>query len=165
MQPMKTLVQEPTKVESTPPLDVRVNLTSPYGIVPTYGTDGAAAFDFYYAAHEEDYVSLYPGERTTLSLGICMEVPEKHVLLMFSRSGHGFKNGIRLSNCVGVIDSDYRGEIAVAIHNDGETRVRFYGTERIAQGIIMPIPTVNFVLTEELSNTERGSAGFGSTGK
>ena len=162
MQPLKQIVQAET---AKPSLAVKVQLISPYAQIPKYGTDGAAAFDFYYAAHEEDYVSLYPGERTTMSLGLCMEVPENHVLLMFSRSGHGFKNGIRLSNCVGVIDSDYRGEISVALHNDGDTRIRFYGTERIAQGIIIPIPQVMFQEASELNDTARGANGFGSTGR
>ena len=94
---------------------------------------------------------------------MCFEIPLQHVLLVYSRSGHGFKNNIRLSNSVGVLDSDYRGELKVKLAADNEPYYVAPG-ERIAQIMLMPIPVINFELVNELSNTER-KGGFGSTGK
>ena len=86
-------------------------------------------------------------------------------MLVFSRSGHGFKNSITLVNCVGVIDSDYRGELMVKLRNDSALRFSFEPGDRIAQAMIVQLPSVQFVAVEELSDTQRGAGGFGSTGK
>ena len=86
-------------------------------------------------------------------------------MLVFSRSGHGFNNGLRLANCVGVIDSDYRGQVKAKVHNDSNTTYQVKAGERIAQAMIVPIALVKFMVVDELSSTERGEGGGGSTGK
>lgn len=126
--------------------------------LPVYGSEGAACFDLYANNLRGD---------TTYGTGLAFEVPEGHVMLIFSRSGHGYKQGVRLANCVGVIDSDYRGEVSVKLHQDRRD-VDIYNAkcgERIAQAMIIPVDHVTFEEVEELSSTERGAGGFGSTGK
>ena len=138
---------------------INVKTLHPDAILPTYGTAGAACFDLYTLdsfAHTESS-AIY-------ATGLSFEVPKDHVMLIFSRSGHGFKDDIRLSNCVGVIDSDYRGEVKVKLAADGIRPPRFVKGERIAQAMILPIQQVSFALVDELSDTERGGNGFGSTG-
>lgn len=132
----------------------------PHAAVPTYGTPGAACFDL--RATEE--VSIAPRSAEEIGTGLAFEVPEGHVMLVFSRSGHGFKNGLRLANSVGVIDSDYRGEVKVKLHNDSHNRQRIAQGDRIAQALVLPVARVSFDLVEELSETERGANGIGSTG-
>lgn len=130
-------------------------------VVPKYATAGAAAFDL--CALEAGHTML--GKTVTTRTGLAFEVPEDHVMLVFSRSGHGFKNDVRLSNCVGVIDSDYRGEVQVKLTTDDKgTGLYFEAGDRIAQAMIVPIVTVDFIVSEELTETVRGEAGFGSTG-
>jgi dUTP pyrophosphatase len=85
-------------------------------------------------------------------------------MLIFSRSGHGFKDALRLSNCVGVIDSDYRGEVMVSLRADGEACPKIRTGDRIAQAMILPVPAVEFEEVEDLTETARGAGGFGSTG-
>lgn len=128
--------------------------------LPEYATPGAACFDI---PSIRDAV-VAPGGATQIGTGLAFEVPEGHVMLVFSRSGHGFKMGVRLSNCVGVIDSDYRGELAVKLKNDGCVALPVYQGDRIAQGMVLPVEQAQFVLKDELSCTERGEGGFGSTG-
>lgn len=135
------------------------------GNKPVYATEGAACFDL---QSNEKFVQIRPGESAAVGTGTYVEVPDGHVMLVFSRSGHGFKHGVRLSNCVGVIDSDYRGEIKVKLHNDGLVPFEVSHGERIAQGMILPVPRVHTfeqVSLEDLSKTERGEGGFGSTGQ
>lgn len=128
--------------------------------LPEYQTTGAGAFDL--AALFGRKVPA--GGQAKLDTGLAFEVPDGHVMLIFSRSGHGFSQSLRLSNCVGVIDSDYRGEVRVAIHNDS-CHPRYIGDgERIAQGLVVPVPRVAFVEVDDLGETERGGRGFGSTG-
>ena len=128
--------------------------------LPTYATDGSGCFDIY------GYKTVDAGDQTeTYSTGLKFEVPEGYVMLVFSRSGHGFNKDIRLANCVGVIDSDYRGELKVKLTCDNAEMnyVDVRQGERIAQAMIIPIPKVEFNEVKELSNTERGEGGFGST--
>lgn len=137
--------------------------THPLAKDPHYATPGSAAFDIY-AAYEEKTVS----HGREFNTGLEFEVPEGHVLLLFSRSGHGFKHDIRLANCVGVIDSDYRGECMVKLTSDapsGEFLIDPMESKgAIAQGMIVKLPSVKFVETHsELSKTQRGEGGFGST--
>lgn len=129
--------------------------------LPRYATTGAACFDL--QTIEAGELSPYGGT-CQFRTGLAFEVPEGHVMLIFSRSGHGFKNDISLSNCVGVIDSDYRGEVQVKLRNDSAIRFGFEPGDRIAQALIMPIPTVQLVEATSLSETDRGAGGFGSTG-
>lgn len=125
---------------------------------PTYATKGAACFDIH--AIEEGLVGAIPKIFRT---GLAFEIPEGNAMLVFSRSGYGFSKDIRLSNCVGVIDSDYRGELKIKLVADGVHINRFMPGDRIAQAMIVPVPQVSFIVGE-LSDTERGEGGFGSSG-
>lgn len=129
-------------------------------VLPEYATPGAACFDI--ATIEG--VHLAPGQQRVLPTGLAFEVPDGHVLLVYSRSGHGFKYGVRLANGTGVIDSDFRGELKLALRNDSDTPFICWGGDRIAQGMLVPIPRCEIVEVEELSATERGEGGLGSTG-
>ena len=143
---------------------MKVNVKRLYdsAILPTYATDGSGCFDIYTMLNgDTDY-----NEPHTYSTGLTFEIPEDHVMLVFSRSGHGFKNDVRLSNCVGVIDSDYRGELKVKLTCDKiGWGLEVNAGERIAQGMVIPIQKVQFEEVSELSETERGVGGFGSSGK
>lgn len=130
-------------------------------LLPTKATEGSAAFDLY--AYTE--APLDPCETFKYKTGIALEIPEGSVGLIFPRSGLSTKFGIRLSNCVGVIDSDYRGEIIVALHNDGDESYMINRGDRIAQLMIVDIPKIGIEEVTELSDTKRGIGGFGSSGK
>ncbi len=138
---------------------VKIKKLNPDAKVPTYATDGSAAFDLY----STNYGLVPRNSSYSFNTGLAFEIPEGHVMLVFSRSGDGFKHGVRLSNCVGVIDSDYRGEVKVKLRADDELKVVVKG-ERIAQAMIIPIEKVSFAEVEEIGSTERGEGGFGSTG-
>jgi dUTP pyrophosphatase len=137
---------------------LRVKRLHPDAKLPTYGTDGAACFDVSTITGGDIY------QAETFGTGLAFEVPEDHVMLVFSRSGHGFSRGIRLANCVGVIDSDYRGELKVRLTADAGP-VSIEAGERIAQAMILPVRQVAFEEVAELSETARGAGGFGSTGR
>ena len=117
-----------------------------------------------YCAEDKEVV-IESGGKYSLSTGISTEIPEGYVGLIFPRSGLACKNGLRLCNSVGVIDSDYRGEIRVVLYNDSEIAREIKPGERVAQMIIMPYPKVTFTEVEELSDTVRGESGFGGTGR
>lgn len=140
--------------------DLKVKRLDPKAQLPGYATLGAACFDI--AALNVGFVS--GGGYATFSTGLAFEVPEGHVMLIFSRSGHGFKNNVRLANCVGVIDSDYRGEVMVKLTNDSRQDMWVEPGDRIAQAMIVPVQQVTFTEVDELSETARGAGGFGSTG-
>lgn len=132
--------------------------------IPTYGSTGAACFDFY-ACLDKNEVVVPPHAMVKVGTGLAFSIGKGNVLFLYSRSGHGFKHGLRFVNCVGVIDSDYRGEVMVGLYNDSDTPYTIKDGERIAQGIVQSyLPTV-FVETDDLDETERGTGGFGSTGK
>ena len=145
-------------------MQVKIKKLTTTAKTPTYGSDGAAAFDIY-ADLPDTWLSIPAGEMRAISTGIAVEVPTGHVLRIYSRSGHGYNHSVSLANCVGVIDSDYRGEVMAGLRNDGHLSFPVHHGDRIAQGIIEPIERVEFVDAEELSLTERGTKGFGSTGK
>lgn len=146
-------------------MQVKVKRLTDTAKLPTYGTAGAACFDLYAdAVIKAEWRTDY-WVTESVSTGLSLEVPENHVMLIFSRSGDGFKRDVRLSNCVGVIDSDYRGDIAVKLRNDSSSRLAVKQGDRIAQGLILPIERISFLEVDELSGTERGGGGFGSTGK
>ena len=124
--------------------------------IPTYATDGSACLDV--------TVAEYLGDNT-YSTGLAFEIPEGHVMLFYGRSGLAFKHGARLANGVGVIDSDYRGDVRVKLSYDlPQTHVIEVG-DRIGQVMIVPYPRVEFAEVDALDETERGKGGFGSTGK
>ena len=130
-------------------------------VIPEYQSPGAACFDL----HSLDAFDIEPHTQGIVRTGLSFEVPVGHVMLVYSRSGHGFKDRVSLSNCVGVIDSDYRGEVKVALRNDGHYWFSGAAGDRIAQAMLVAIPRVELHEIGELSMTERGSNGFGSTGK
>lgn len=139
---------------------IKIKLLSDAAKVPTYGTAGAACFDLY----ASDSVAIPAGRAGTVKTDVSFAVPQGHVMLVFSRSGHGFKSGVRLSNCTGVIDSDYRGEVVARLKNDGRDDFHVLLGDRIAQAMILPVEHVVFEVVDELDATERGTNGFGSTG-
>ena len=131
--------------------------------LPTYGTEFSAGADLY--ACLEAPVSIAPGQTVKIPTGLALELPTGTAGLVFARSSLGTKRGLAPANKVGVIDSDYRGEMMVVLHNHGAVVQELNPGERIAQLIITPVFTPGFVQTEELSDTSRGTGGFGSTGK
>ena len=132
-------------------------------ILPTYGSAEAAGADLY--ACLEEAVTIGAGETVFIPTGLAMEIPKGCAGLIYARSSLGTKRGLAPANKVGVIDSDYRGEIAVALHNHGKAEQTVFPGDRIAQLVITPVLTPAYEEAEELSDTNRGAGGFGSTGK
>lgn len=145
---------------------INIKKTDENAKIPTYGSEFAAGSDLYAVIHnEENRVEILPGETAFIDTGIVMEIPNRYVGLVYARSGLSCKQGLAPANKVGVIDSDYRGNIMVALYNQSnETRIVSEG-DRIAQIIIQPVEQFGFKVTENLSNTVRGNGGFGSSGK
>lgn len=142
---------------------IRVKKLDPRAILPTYGSAEAAGADLYACLTEP--LTIHPGEVAWITTGIALEVPKGCAGLVYARSGLACKRGLAPANKVGVIDSDYRGEIKVVLLNHGkEDQVIAHG-ERIAQFVITPVLTPAYEEVTELDNTERGVSGFGSTGK
>lgn len=141
---------------------VRIKKLHPEAILPTYGSECAAGADLY-ALLEEELV-IPPGETVMIHTGLAAEIPEGYVGLVYARSGLASKRGLAPANKVGVVDSDYRGEWMVALHNHSKEEQSIAPGERIAQMVITPYLTAQFVWVEELSDTVRGEGGFGSTG-
>lgn len=141
-------------------LQLKIKRLHPEAIIPRYATVGAACLDL----HTIDADTVAPGMACELRTGLAVELPANHVMLVYSRSGHGFKYGVRLANCTGVIDSDYRGEIVIKLRNDGAVPLAINRGDRIAQAMVLPVPSVELIEADELSTTERGAGGFGSTG-
>lgn len=136
-----------------------------HAILPALGSKEAAGADLYACGEAEDFsVMIRPGETAMIGTGVAMAIPKNCVGLVFARSGMATKRGLRPANCVGVIDSDYRGEIIVALHNDSQGHEIIKGGERIAQMVIVPYIKMECDITDELDSTERGAGGFGSTG-
>lgn len=133
-------------------------------IIPKRGSEQAAGYDLYAHLGGYDECEIKPGTTMKIGTGIAAEIPEGYFGAVFARSGLATKKGLRPANCVGVIDSDYRGEIIVALHNDSKEPQAIQAYERIAQLVILPYLNVSFTEVDELSDTERGEGGFGSTG-
>lgn len=134
----------------------------PEAIIPTYGSAFAAGADLYACMNED--VTITPGATEFIHTGIAMEIPDGLVGLVYARSGMACKKGLAPANKVGVIDSDYRGEIMVALHNHSNNPVTISSGERIAQFVLTPYITADFREVAELNDTVRGEGGFGSTG-
>lgn len=130
--------------------------------VPTRGSESAAGYDLYAATDRE--VSLFPHTTQLIGVGLAFELPDGYFGAVYARSGLASKKGLRPANCVGVVDSDYRGEVMVALHNDSDHIMTIDVGERIAQLVLMPYVNMTFEEAEELDNTQRGEGGFGSTG-
>jgi dUTP pyrophosphatase len=131
-------------------------------VIPKYGTDFSAGADLY--ALTDETLMIAPGESLLIHTGISVAIPEGLVGLIFGRSGMACKRGLAPANKVGVIDSDYRGEIMVCLHNHGNVAQTVENGERIAQIAFLPYYTADFKLVDELDETVRGAGGFGSTG-
>lgn len=132
-------------------------------IVPTYGTQFAAGADLY-ALPTGQTVSIEPNQTVLIHTGIAMQIPDGYAGMIFARSGIATKRGLAPANKVGVIDSDYRGEIMVSLYNHSGVAQTVADKERIAQLVITPFLKVEYTETDELSDTVRGAGGFGSTG-
>lgn len=141
---------------------VNIKKLNEKAIVPTYGSEYAAGADLYACLEAE--VTIAPHTTVLIPTGITMELPIGYAGLIYARSGLATKKGLAPANKVGVVDCDYRGEVKVALHNHGEAAQTVACGERIAQLVIAPYLTAQFIEQEELSETGRGAGGFGSTG-
>ena len=147
-------------------MKLNVNLKLSRGMsAPEYATPGSAAVDLRAALEEDEVVTIAPGARALIPTGLSIS-PEssEYVAVIAARSGLGIKKGISLSNGIGVIDSDYRGEICVGLINHGSEPFEVRRGDRIAQMMFMPVATAAFTVVETLDETARGVGGFGSTG-
>ena len=142
--------------------DVRIKKLKENAVVPTYGSEFAAGADLYAAVEES--VTIAPSETKLIPTGIAMEIPVGYAGFIYARSGLASKKGLAPANKVGVVDADYRGEVMVALHNHGTAEQTIEAGERIAQMVIAPFITANFIVSETLEDTVRGAGGFGSTG-
>ena len=143
------------------PLSPKIGTEIPF---PAYATAGSAGMDL--RACLDTPLTLNPGDRVGVPTGFAIALPgPEWVAYIFARSGLGIKNGITLPNCVGVIDSDYRGEIIVALTNLSDEDYTIQPGDRVAQLVIMPVTQAAVTVVDELDETERGAGGFGSTGK
>ena len=145
-------------------MELKIKKPHPAAILPTYGSAGAAGADLY-ALPEGDPIVINPGETVFIHTGLSMAIPEGYVGLNFARSGLAAKRGLAPANKVGVIDSDYRGELMVALHNHGDVPQTVEPGDRVAQFLIMPVVQARFCEVDELDETDRGAGGFGSTGR
>ena len=144
-------------------MKISVKKLRPDAVVPTSGSRYAAGYDLY--ACMDAPVTVAPHTTVKIGTGLSVAVPEGFFGAVFARSGLAAKQGLRPANCVGVCDSDYRGEYIVAVHNDGDVPQTVSPGDRIAQLVILPFMAAEFEETDELPATERGAGGFGSTGK
>lgn len=142
---------------------IKVKCLRANAVLPTYGSSEAAGVDLY--ACLDKPIEIAPGASAFIPTGLAMELPKGCAGLIYARSGLACKRGLAPANKVGVVDSDYRGEFIVVLHNHGSEPQTVSHGERIAQLVITPIITPAYVLTDELSDTERAEGGFGSTGK
>ena len=145
---------------------INIKKTDENAKIPTYGSEFAAGADLYAVIHnEENKVEILPGETAFIDTGIVMEIPNGYVGLVYARSGLSCKQGLAPANKVGVIDSDYRGNIMVALYNQSNEIRSVSEGDRIAQIIIQPVEQFEFKVKGKLSDTTRGNGGFGSSGK
>lgn len=131
--------------------------------IPTRGSVYSAGYDLYACINEP--ITITPHSTVKIGTGLAIEIPDGYFGAIFARSGLATKEGLRPANCVGCCDSDYRGEYIVALHNDTNETKLIVPNERIAQLVVMPYLPVEFEEVTELTDTERGTCGFGSTGK
>ena len=143
-------------------ISIEIKKLDKRAIIPTYGTEFSAGADIY--ALLDQPVTIAPGETKLIHTGLAIAIPEGFVGLNFARSGMATKRGLAPANKVGVIDSDYRGEVMVALYNQGSVPQTVEYGDRIAQMVFVPYYTAEFMLKDELSETLRGTGGFGSTG-
>jgi len=143
--------------------NIKIKKLSDTAKIPTRGSEEAAGYDLY--ADIKQPLWIHPHTTEAVGTGVAVELPKGVFGAIVARSGLARKQGLRPANCVGICDSDYRGEYIVALHNDSVTPQQIKPGDRIAQLIIVPFLEANFIESEELSETERGDGGFGHTGK
>ena len=144
-------------------IELRIKRLSPEAILPVYASAGAAGADLY-ALPTGEPVTIGAGETVLIHTGVAMAIPAGYVGLIYARSGMASKRGLAPANKVGVIDSDYRGEIMVALHNHSDKPETVTPGERVAQFVLAPVVIADWQECESLDDTDRGSGGFGSTG-
>ena len=144
-------------------MEVKIKKLTESAIIPTKGSEEAAGFDLY--VDSDMPVAIFPHETVMLQTNIAFELPRGYFGGIFARSGLSTKRGIRPATCVSVIDSDYRGSVGVPLHNDTDEPRLIEPYERVAQMVIIPIPEIELVLADTLTETERASGGFGSSGR
>ena len=142
-------------------ISIKIKKLNQNAKLPQHGSVAAAGYDVF--ACIKNSIWLHPHETIKISTGLAFQIPEGYFMGVFARSGLATKQGLRPSNCVGIIDSDYRGDVIVALHNDSETARMIEPYEKIAQLIVMPFLTWDIEEVDELNETVRGSNGFGST--
>lgn len=143
--------------------EVNIKKLNDLAKIPTQGSSEAAGYDLYAAVNHP--IILAPHQTAKIGTGLSFQLPKGTFGAIFPRSGIATKHGLRPANCVGVIDSDYRGEVIVALHNDTNKSQTIESQERIAQLILLPVIKINFIENDQLSDTDRGEGGFGSSGK
>lgn len=143
-------------------MKVKIQYVSQKATRPEYATDGSAGMDL--TAAMDQPITLKVGGRAMIPTGIAIQIPEGYGGFVFPRSGLAYKKGISMANCVGVIDSDYTGEIKVVLHNISGHDYTVNPGDRVAQLVFLPVPRAELEEVEELEETRRGSGGFGSTG-
>lgn len=148
-------------------MEIKVKKLNENAILPTRGSEYAAGYDLYALIEDNDntWITIHPHTTMKIGTGLAFELPDETFAAIFARSGLATKQGLRPANCVGVCDSDYRGEYIVAIHNDTDEVKMIKDGERIAQMVLMPYVPMVFIESEELSESSRGEGGFGSTDK
>ena len=145
-------------------MDINIKLINENAKVPTRGSAQAAGYDLYAGVDHE--IEIAPHDTVKVDTGIAIEIPNGYFGAIYARSGLATNYGLRPANCVGIIDSDYRGNIIVALHNDTDIKQKIGINERIAQLVIQPYLPVSFnVVVDDLSETDRGSSGFGDSGR
>lgn len=146
-------------------MQVHIKLLNHTATVPTFGSVDAAGCDLYAnLTAEGGSVTIAPSTTYLVKTGIAMAIPKNYAGFIYARSGLASKRGLRPANCVGVVDSDYRGEIMVALYNDSQVEQVVNHGERVAQMVLAPYLRPEFVVMNELEDTERGAGGFGHTG-
>lgn len=141
-------------------MKIKIKKLEPDAVVPTMGSDAAAGVDLY----ARSPLVIHPGCNGVVDTGLAVEIPDGYFGAVFARSGMAVRKGLRPANCVGVIDSDYRGPIKVVLHNDTDIIRPVQEGDRVAQLVILPYEKIEFSEVEELTDTERADGGFGSTG-
>lgn len=145
-------------------LKIKIKKLSDSATIPTRGSKYAAGYDLYADLGDQECVEISPHTTEKIGTGLAIEIPLGYFGAIYARSGIALKKNLRPGNAVGILDADFRGEVIVALHNDSNASREIRNGERIAQLIIMPYLPVRFEEVEELSDTERGVGGFGSTG-
>ncbi len=144
-------------------IDVKIKYLSENAVCPEYSTDGSLGMDL--SAALDKPLTIKAGERALIPLGFAIQIPEGWGAFVFPRSGLSFKKGITMANCVGVIDTDYTGEVKVSAINLSDKDYTVNPGDRVAQLVFLPVEKARFIQADSLDDTERGAGGFGSTGK